>query len=115
MLWPWVILVIVAVIVGLWLVIRFFGEYQSTKREETKLAERVLAYKALRGWGTYSDPERQAFISGWLDQCFKPLTRPFPDADSEATLAAYQSGWVWSRERDTMMPNGRVEDVEEWR
>lgn len=77
-----------------------FGAFAATKRIEVTISERYLAYKAMRGWGTYQDPERLAFIEGWLDQVFKPGVPTAPSMISEASRAAYMSGWVWSRERD---------------
>lgn len=94
---PFIILILVLVVgAGAYL----YGCFKTTQRIEEDQAERILAYKAMRGWGTYTDPERLAFIEGWLDQVFKPAIPAFPSSTSEATIAAYLSGWVWSRERN---------------
>lgn len=108
------VLLVLGVVLGFGLV-RVIRAYRRAATVEREAAERILAYKALRGWGEYSDPQREAFINGWLDQCFKPALAAFPADAPEDEIVAYQSGWVWSRDRDQMMPNGRVEDVTEWR
>lgn len=69
-----------------------------------KDAERVLAYKALGAWGDFADPDADAFIQGWLDQVLNPAV-PAPVHRTEAAKAAYQSGWIASRDRDLDAPS----------
>lgn len=85
--------------------------YERTKRRERREAERLLAYKALRGWGRYADPEREAFIDGWLDQVFQPGKIALGASDTEARRSAYLSGYIASRERDTLNPGDDVEVI----
>ena len=69
-----------------------------------KGGETLLAYKALAAWGDFADEDADAFVKGWLDQVLDPAT-PAPIHRSEAAKAAYWSGWIASRDRDTFTPS----------
>ena len=82
------------VLIAIELFLRTVRAYTAKKRSET-----ALAYTALGAWGDFSDPDADAFIQGWLDQVLNPAV-PAPVHRTEAAKAAYQSGWIASRDRD---------------